>query len=78
MEKNVKSNEYFQNKLDSERKRIDKFEDALKNLEPSNTKGIRMGQIHLANLYLNCVKLTYSKDESFQEMFPDYMKFLEY
>lgn len=78
MEKNVKSNEYFQNKLDSERKRIGKFEDALKNLEPSNTKGIRMGQIHLANLYLNCVKLTYSKDESFQEMFPDYMKFLEY
>jgi len=78
VEKNVKSNEYFQNKLDSERKRIDKFEDALKNLEPSNTKGIRMGQIHLANLYLNCVKLTYSKDESFQEMFPDYMKFLEY
>ncbi len=78
MEKNVKTNEYFQNRLDSERKRIDKFEVALKNLEPSNTKGIRMGKIHLANLYLNCVKLTYSKDESFQEMFPDYMKFLEY
>lgn len=78
MGKNLKPKEYFQNKLDSERKRIDKFEDVLKNIDPSNTKGIRMGKIHLANLYLNCVKLTYSINESFQKMFPDYMKFLEY
>ncbi len=78
MENNIKTNEYFQYKMDSERKRIDKFENALNNLEPTNIKGIRMGKIHLANLYLNCIKLTYSKDKSFQKMFPDYMKFLEY
>lgn len=78
MKKNIKTKEYFQNKMISERKRIDKFEDALKSLEPSNTNGIRMGKIHLANLYLNCVKLTYSKEESFQEMLPDYLKLLGY
>ena len=78
MEKSIKTNEYFQNKMNSERKRIDKFESALNELEASNIKGIRMGKIHLANLYLNCVKLTFSKDKSFQKMFPDYMKFLEY
>ncbi len=78
MEDNIKANEYFVNKMNSERKRIDKFENALNDLEPSNIKGIRMGKIHLANLYLNCVKLTYSKDKSFQKMFTDYMKFLEY
>ena len=74
MEKSIKTNEYFQNKMNSERKRIDKFESALNELETSNIKGIRMGKIHLANLYLNCVKLTFSKDKSFQKMFPDYMK----
>lgn len=47
-------------------------------LQSSNIKGIRMGKIHLANLYLNCMKLTYSKDKSFQKMFFDYMKFLKY
>ena len=54
MEKNIKTNEYFQNKMASERKRIDKFESTLNELETSNIKGIRMGKIHLANLYLNC------------------------
>lgn len=78
MENNIKTNEYFQNKMDSERKRINKFENALNELQSSNIKGIRMGKIHLANLYLNCMKLTYSKDKSFQKMFFDYMKFLEY
>lgn len=78
MEKNIKTNEYFQNKMASERKRIDKFESTLNELETSNIKGIRMGKIHLANLYLNCVKLTFSKDKSFQKMFPDYIKFLKY
>ncbi len=75
---NAKANEYFQNKLYSERKRIDRFETALKNLEPSNIKGIRTGQIHLANLYLNCVKLTYSTEGSFLKMLPDYINFLEH
>lgn len=77
MEK-IETKKYFQNKLDSERKRIDRFECALNDLETSNIKGIRIGQIHLANLYLNCIKLTYSKEKSFHKMFPDYMKFLEY
>ncbi len=78
MERIKKTSEYYQNKMDSERKRIDKFENALNGLEPSNIKGIRMGKIHLANLYLNCVKLTYSREQSFQNMFKDYFKFLEY
>lgn len=74
----MKTDEYFQNKMESERKRIDKFESVLNNLEPSNVKGRRIAKIHLANLYLNCVKLTYSKGKSFEKMFSDYMKFLEY
>lgn len=78
MEKIMKTDEYFQNKMESERKRIDKFESVLNNLEPSNVKGRRIAKIHLANLYLNCVKLTYSKGKSFEKMFSDYMKFLEY
>lgn len=78
MEKIMETDEYFQNKMESERKRIDKFESVLNNLEPSNVKGRRIAKIHLANLYLNCVKLTYSKGKSFEKMFSDYMKFLEY
>ena len=78
MKMNISINDYFEDKMDSERKRIEKFESALNILDSSNIKGIKMGKIHLANLYLNCVKLTYSKDKSFQKMFPDYMKFLEY
>ena len=78
MEKNTKTNEYFQDKIVSERKRIDKFESVLSELEPENIRGIRTGKIHLANLYLNCIKLTYSKDKSFQKMFPDYIKFLQH
>ena len=74
----METDEYFQNKMDSERKRIDKFESVLNNLEPSDVKGRRIAKIHLANLYLNCVKLTYSKGKSFEKMFSDYMKFLEY
>lgn len=78
MKMNISINDYFEDKMDSERKRIEKFESALNILDSSNIKGIKMGKIHLASLYLNCVKLTYSKDKSFQKMFPDYMKFLEY
>ena len=78
MARNIKTNEYFQLKIESERKRISKFESALNDLEPSNVKGIRMGKIHLSNLYLNCIKLTYSRDLSFDGIFPDYMKLLAY
>ena len=78
MDKKGKSSEYFQRKIESEKERIEKFEVALSSLEPSNVKGIRMGKRVLANLYLNCVKLAYSKDKSFQRMYQDYIKFLEY
>ncbi len=78
MKNNIKTSQYYVNKLESERKRIDKFESALKNLESSNIDGMRMGKIHLANLYLNCIKLVFSKDKSFESIFPDYMKFLNY
>ena len=38
MKKGIKTNEYFMEKMDSERKRIDKFESTLTNLEPSNIR----------------------------------------
>lgn len=69
---------YFIKKRDTEMKRIDKFEKALSGLESSNTNGIRIGKIHLANLYLNCVKLTYSIERSIRNVFPYYIKFLNY
>ena len=40
---------YFVKKRETELKRIEKFEKALSELEPSNIKGVRIGKIHLAN-----------------------------
>ena len=78
MKDTISASEYFADKIEKERKRIDKFEKALRTLEPSNEEGMRIGKIHLSNIYLNCIKLMYSKDRTFQSMLLDYVKFLEY
>lgn len=70
--------QYFQNRIESERKRIARFEGSLNDLELSNTNGIRITKIHLANIYLNCIRLVFSKERSFESMFPDYIKFLKH
>lgn len=74
----MQEKEIFINKIQSERKRIKKFESALSNMDKSNIKGIRIGKIHLANMYLNCIRLTYSIFREYDRMYPDYIKFLEY
>lgn len=74
----IMNTEYFQNRIDSERARIETFESALISLDSSNTDGIRIGKIHLSNLYLNCVKLVYSLKKSFDDMLPYYIKCLTY
>lgn len=74
----INDKEYFIQKRNAEIKRIEKFERTLNELEQSNVNGIRVGKIHLANLYLNCVKLSYSIDRSFENLLSYYINFLEY
>lgn len=77
MENKLNNKEYFQKKLNSEMNRIEQFETTLKNIDHSNSKGIRIGKIHLSNLYLNCVKLLCSLNNSPREILPVYLTFLE-
>lgn len=74
----LKSGDYFITKYNSEKARIKKFECTMKELDSSNKKGINIGKIHLANLYLNCVKLSYSIGAPMKDMYNYYLVFLQY
>jgi hypothetical protein len=78
MKDNKQMQDYFTKKYNSENKRIVKFNNALMQLDKTNQRGIRIGKIHIANLYLNCIKLIYSINGSFGIMYEHYLEYLKY
>ncbi|CDM67395.1 hypothetical protein CM240_0225 [Clostridium bornimense] len=78
MRDNIKDINYFKKKYQSENNRIEKFKNAILELDKTNVNGIKIGKIHLSNLYMNCVKLTYSMGYSCDKVFEYYVEYLKY
>lgn len=74
MRDTVKSEEYFQKKIQSDKARISKFEELLHQTAPSNENGIRIGKLRLFTLYRDHVKAAYSAGVGWGEIYPDYLR----
>ena len=78
MKDSEKLQEYFLNKYNSENERICKFKNTMMQLDKTNQNGIRIGKIHISNLYLNCIRLVYSMRWSIKIMFEYYLEYIKY
>ena len=58
--------------------RIKRFEETLKNTEPSNERGIRLGKSQLSKLYLDCAKTSYSMGAELGEVYSYYIQSINY
>ena len=52
MRDTIKPQDYFLARIQADTARIKRFEETLKNTEPSNERGIRLGKSQLSKLYL--------------------------
>lgn len=69
MRDTIKPKDYFLERIQADTARIKKFEEILKNTEPSNERGIRIGKSQLSKLYLDCAKVSYSMGADLGEMY---------
>jgi hypothetical protein len=74
----LKTEDYFIKKYSSQNARIKKFESTLRSLDNSNECGINIGKLHLANLFLHSLKLSYSMGKPLNDMYNYYLEFLKY
>ena len=78
MRDTIKTEDYFQEKIKLNTARIEKFETTLRNTEPANERGIRLGKAQLSKLYLDCAKATYSAGADLSEMYVYYIQAINY
>ena len=68
----------FAEKMEMDRQDIEEFKDFLGTLDLSNTEGIEYTKYHISSLYLNCIRLGFSLNKSFDSIFADYLHLLDY
>uniref|UniRef100_UPI00261EC647 PoNe immunity protein domain-containing protein n=1 Tax=uncultured Oscillibacter sp. TaxID=876091 RepID=UPI00261EC647 len=78
MRDTIKLQDYFLARIQADTARIKRFEETLKNTEPSNGQGIRLGKSHLSKLYLGCAKASYSVGADLGEVYSYYIQSINY
>lgn len=74
----VKTEEYFQQCIQDEKDRIDKFSNILNSLDSDNILGINRGKNFLANFYRNLFKMEFSIGEPVENIIDYYVLCLKY
>ena len=74
MRDTIKPKDYFLKRIQNDTARIKKFEETLKNTEPSNERGIRIGKSQLSKLFLDCAKASYSMGADLEEVYSYYVQ----
>ena len=78
MRDKIKSKDYFLERMQADTARIKKFEETVKNTEPSNERGIRIGKSQLSKLYLDCAKASYSIGADMDKIYSYYIQSINY
>ena len=78
MRDKIKDSKYYLDNISYEQGRINKFLEALNSLDESNVKGIENGNQFLSGFYRNLFKLKYSADFEVNEIFNDYLCWLNH
>ena len=78
MRDTIKPQDYFLARIQADTARIKRFEETLKNTEPSNERGIRLGKSQLSKLYLDCAKTSYSMGAELGGVYSYYIQSINY
>lgn len=78
MRDKLKTEEYFQLRIEREKNNIQEFSDLLKTLDTANEIGIRRNKLFLSNFYRNLLKALYSSGEDIEKIIDPYLGYLEY
>ena len=78
MRDKLKEKDYFSKCIEYENARIIKFTQALQSVDKNNLIGIRNANLYLSNFYRNLFKLKYSAGYPINEIFNDYLNWLNH